>query len=156
MTDVTVEETIAAPPQQVYELVSDVTRMGQWSPETTACRWLDGASGAAVGARFRGANRQGWRRWSTTCTVVEADLGRRFSFNVRYGPLRVARWDYEFVPEGDGCRVTESWTDRRSAWMARMGATVMGIRDRAEHNRETMQATLAQLSRFVAAGATGS
>src|SRR5690349_14065289 len=104
MADVTVESVIAAEPKVLYDLVSDVTRMGEWSPETASCRWIGGAPGREVGARFVGANRAGWRRWATTCTVRAADPGERFEFEVTFGPLPVATWAYEFVPEGPGCR----------------------------------------------------
>src|SRR5438270_13263418 len=110
MAEVSVEEHVQAAPDKLYELVSDVTRMGEWSPETTSCKWLGGATDPAVGARFRGSNRSGWRRWSTTCTVVEADPGRAFAFEVKVGPFPVAKWTYEFAAEGQGSRVTERWT----------------------------------------------
>ena len=114
MADVTVEEKIQATPLALYCLVSDVTNMGRWSPETKGCRWLGGATGPAVGVRFKGANRDGWRRWSTKCKVVAADPGRRFAFDVKYRGIRMAHWAYEFESEGDGgCRITESWTERR-------------------------------------------
>jgi hypothetical protein len=156
MPEVTVEELVGTSAEAAYELVSDVTRMGQWSPETTTCRWLDGATGPAVGAQFRGANRKGWRRWSTTCTVATADPGRQFSFDVKLGPLPISRWTYEFSSEGSGCRIRENWSDRRPGWMSRFDAMAMGIRDRPQHNRETMQATLTQLGRFVETPTSGS
>jgi hypothetical protein len=146
--DVAVEETIKGTPNALYALVSDVTRMGEWSPETTACAWLGDASGAAVGARFRGANRRGWRRWSTTCTVVDADPGRRFAFDVRIGPFEISQWAYEFAGQGDGCVVRETWTDRRPGWMKATAPFAMGVRDQAGFNREGMQTTLAALRRF--------
>src|SRR5437762_10235341 len=130
MADVEVDQKIAASPDTLYRLVSDVTKMGDWSPETTSCRWLGGASGPEVGARFRGANRDGWRRWVTTCTVVSADLGKEFTFDVDLGPLPVSRWSYQFTADGDGTRVTESWTDRRHNWMVRVSPTLMGVSDR--------------------------
>lgn len=143
--DVTVETVISAPPQVLYDLVSDVTRMGEWSPETTSCRWIGGATGPRVGARFRGSNRMGWRRWSTQCTVVAADSGARFSFHVDLVGLGISRWTYEFLPEGAATRVRESWTDRRPGWMDRFAKPVMGISDRKAHNRAGMEATLAAL-----------
>jgi uncharacterized protein YndB with AHSA1/START domain len=149
--DAAVEEVIAAPPQVLYDLVSDVTRMGDWSPETTSCRWVGGAAGARVGARFRGSNRLGWRRWSTRCTVVEADPGARFSFDVDLPGLPISRWTYEFLAEGQATRVRESWTDRRPAWMDRLSNPVMGIADRNAHNRAGMEATLAALRRHAEA-----
>ena len=152
MSDVTVEALIDASPDDAYRLVSDVTRMGDWSPETTSCRWIGGASGPAVGARFRGSNRKGWRRWSTTCTVAAADEGRRFAFDVSWGRLPIARWSYEFAAEGDGTRVRETWADRRPAWMARFDPVFMGIDDRSRHNRATMETTLERLRSHTAAG----
>jgi hypothetical protein len=145
--EISVEEQIAAEPQTLYGFVSDVTRMGEWSPETTSCRWLGGATGPAVGAKFRGSNRSGWRRWSTTCTVVEADPGRAFAFEVKAGPFPVARWTYEFTPSGPGTKVTERWTDQRTGWMVRVSPIVTGVGDRPGHNREGMERTLAALRR---------
>jgi hypothetical protein len=142
--DVTVRTHINAPADALYDMVSDVTRMGEWSPETTSCRWLGDDRGPAVGARFRGVNRIGWRRWSTTCTVVAADPGRRFAFDVDFGPMPIARWSYEFVPDGDGTRVAETWTDRRPRWITPF-TPLTGVRSRPAHNRAGMETTLARL-----------
>src|SRR5262245_18234309 len=60
---------IEAAPQTVYALITDVTRMGEWSPETRRAEWVGGATGPAVGARFRGHNKLGIARWSMTPTV---------------------------------------------------------------------------------------
>ena len=86
---VVVEVDVAAPGDTVYELVSDVGRMGEWSPECERCEWVGGAERAALGARFRGHNRIGARRWSTVSTVVAADRGRAFGF--RTSALGAAR-----------------------------------------------------------------
>ena len=136
--------TIAADPAVIYDLISDVTRMGEWSPETTSCRWVDG-TGPAVGARFRGTNRHRLARWTTTCTVTAAEPGRRFTFDVRWGPWEISRWSYVIEPRDDGCRVTESWADKRVTALRVASPVVMGITDRAAHNRTGMQATLAAL-----------
>ena len=136
---------IAAPAHDLYDLVSDVTRMGEWSPENVGARWLGHASGPAVGARFSGSNRRGWRRWSTTCTVIAAEPGRRFAFEVAFAGITVSRWSYEFRPEGDETVVTESWTDRRPGWFSLMAKPMMGIEDVRVHNRENIQETLANL-----------
>ena len=69
----------------VYGLVADVTRMGEWSPETTSCRWRRQAGGAEVGARFRGANRNGWHRWVTVCRGTAAEPGSEFTLAARSG-----------------------------------------------------------------------
>jgi len=149
---VAVTREAAVPPDRVYELISDVTRMGEWSPETTACVWLGGATGPEVGARFRGRNQIGWRRWSTTCTVSAADPARRFAFRVTSGPLRVAEWSFDIEPTPDGCRVTESFTDQRG-WLIRTGGALLtGVKDRPDHNRSTMVTTLDNLTAAAAPG----
>ena len=146
--DVEVSTDVAASPDVVWAMVSDVTRMGSWSPETTACRWVGGATGPVVGARFRGTNKRGPLLWQTTCTVTAAEPGRRFAFDVAFGPAPISSWSYDLEPTTDGgTRVTESWSDRRHGGLRLAAVPVMGIRDRAGHNRRGMQATLDALRR---------
>lgn len=144
MSEVRVTAAVDADAGTVYRLVSDVTLMGEWSPETTSCRWL-GAAGPHVGARFRGTNRYGFRRWSTLCTVTAADEGRRFAFVVGWGPFPISEWSYAIEPTEQGCTLTETWQDRRPGWLRVSSVPVMGIADRSAHNRAGMQATLAAL-----------
>ena len=96
---------IEAPAERIYDIVTDIAQMGRLSPECTGGRWLDGAAGPAVGARFKGSNKRGFARWSTTNEVVEAEPGRVFSFETQQS---AARWTYRLEPEGAGTRVTES------------------------------------------------
>ena len=145
MADVEVTETIAAAPERVYALVSDLPRMGEWSPENTGGSWRKGATGAAVGAKFRGTNRSGWRFWSTMVTVTGAEPGRRFAFDVDYAGVAISTWEFDLAADGDGCSVTERWTDRRPRWMRIGSIPIMGVRDRAAHNRANMQETLRRL-----------
>jgi uncharacterized protein YndB with AHSA1/START domain len=151
---VSVARDIAAPPDVVWSLISDVTRMGDWSPETTGCEWRKGATGPVEGARFRGRNQAGSRKWSTECVVTRAEPGRSFAFEVVVGPIDVAEWSYRIEPTADGCRVEESWTDRRG-WVAKkLGSLASGVSDRATHNRQTMERTLERLA-TAAASSTG-
>ena len=149
--DVTATATVAAPADRLYALVSDVTRMGEWSPENVGGRWLGGATTPAVGARFRGANRRGWRRWSTTCTVVAAEPGRVFAFDVSVVGIPASRWTYELRPDGDATVVTETWRDRRPRWFALLAGVTMGIADIRAHNQENIRTTLANLAAAAAA-----
>lgn len=142
----TVTKTIAVPTQVLYALVSDVTRMGQWSPENVGGTWRGSSTTPSVGARFRGSNRRGWRRWSTSCTVVAADPGRRFAFDVRVAGIPASRWTYEFGADGETTTVTETWSDHRPRWFARLAGVTMGIRDIRAHNRTNMTTTLANLA----------
>src|SRR5688572_13574019 len=102
---------IDASPADVWGLVSDVTRMGEWSPETRWAEWLDGAIGPAPGVRFRGHNRRGFfQRWSTTPTVRVCDPGREFTFALGIKTHDFVVWRYRFEPSGEGTDVTESFT----------------------------------------------
>lgn len=96
---------IARPPGDLYEMVSDVTRMGAWSPVCRSCWWDEGHS-AYVGAWFNGRNEEGDRSWETRSEVVVADPGREFAFVVGGSYVR---WGYTFTPVDGGTEVTESW-----------------------------------------------
>jgi uncharacterized protein YndB with AHSA1/START domain len=102
---------IAAPPELVYDLIADVTRMGEWSPECYRCEWLDGANAPSIGARFRGYNRRGGYRWERTAVVDTAERGREFTFttlNDRSGRAET-RWHYTMEPSPTGTVLTESF-----------------------------------------------
>lgn len=96
---------VAAAPDDVYAMVSDVTRTGEWSPVCRACWWDEGA-GPRVGAWFTGRNETPERTWETRSQVVAADPGREFAWEVNNGWVY---WGYTFEPEGDGTRLTENW-----------------------------------------------
>ena len=143
---VSVTREIAAPAEQVWAMVSDVTRMGEWSPENVGGTWLGGATGPKPGAKFRGTNRSGKKKWNTVGAVVDADPGRRFSFRVTAAGLKVAEWIYTFEPTATGCRVTETWIDQRGNIAKALGKPVSGVADRASHNRAGMEQTLKRLA----------
>jgi hypothetical protein len=96
---------IARSPEALYDMVSDVTRMGEWSPICTACWWDEGNS-PSVGAWFTGRNELPERTWETRSEVVAAERGQEFAFIVG-GSL--TRWGYTFTPVDGGTEVTESW-----------------------------------------------
>lgn len=147
MTEISVSQSVSASPEHVWSLISDVTRMGEWSPETKSCTWTKGATGPAVGAKFTGNNENGKKKWSTVCTVSACEPGRSFVFDVNVGPIKVARWTYAIEPgEGDTCTITETWTDRRGWLVTKMGKPLSGVEDRSEHNRAGMVTTLANLA----------
>lgn len=152
----TVSLHMQAPADTIYALVADVTRTPEFSPEIVECRWLDGATGPAVGARFVGRNKMATpNRPSFTnkpvVTIVEP--GRTFAFS-RTEPFggRVV-WRYEFVPDGDGTLVTESYTVTkpvsRIGWLIIGG--LFGRKDRKADLRTGMEQTLERL-RHVAEG----
>jgi len=149
MSDVSVERDIAAPPEKVWALISDITRMGEWSPEARNGEWIKGATAPAVDARFKGRNARGKRSWSTDCRVTECEPGSKFTFAVHSGPLAVSDWAYTITPTATGSHVVESWTDTRGFIIRTLGRLVTGVADRTSHNRDGMEQTLAALAAAV-------
>lgn len=140
---------IQAPIGDVFAAVTDVTRMGEWSPECVDCRWIGGADGAAVGARFEGDNVAELgpltlKRWTTTSEVVAMEPNALFEF-VAEGHTA---WRYEFAEVDGGTVVTESFShppyvgwqkwvygrlaNRRKAMTAAMHSTLDQIKQTLE------------------------
>lgn len=136
---------VAAPPEKVYTLVSDPGALAGLAEEYSGHRWLGDVRSPAVGARFRGSNRRGLRRWSTISTVTDADEGRRFGFEVTYLGLPIARWQYDIEPDGEGSAVTESTWERRSAWLKVPTSLATGVWKREVTNHENIATTLTRL-----------
>ncbi len=88
MADVRETMEIDAPASRVYELVSDLPRMGEWSPECERVSWRGKVRSPVKGAHFVGYNRRGTVRWVTFGTVVAAEPGRHFAFEVYVGPAQ--------------------------------------------------------------------
>lgn len=127
---------MAAAPERIWELVSDITRIGRYSPETFEAEWLDGATGPAVGARFRGhvkRNGRGPIYW-TTCTVMTSVPGREFSFGVGASDHPLSVWRYHLRPAGDGTDVTESFELTRTAMLRLYWALLGWARGRTNRN----------------------
>ncbi|MEU6674968.1 SRPBCC family protein [Streptomyces sp. NPDC046853] len=116
---------VEASPRSVYEQVSQPALMGRWSPENLGATVPGGEEPAAVGLVFEGHNKRGPFRWTTRCTVTEADPGKRFAFRVHAIGLKrprlrapIATWEYRFEDKGGATKVTETWTDDRRSWPA--------------------------------------
>lgn len=139
---------IDAPPERVYDPVADITRVGEWSPECRRCRWTGGATGPAVGARFKARNKG--RRgpaWFNTPTVTVADPGHEFAFN-RHGPgMGSYTWRYVFEHTATGTRVSESYDVERPlpsamSWLTKKW---VGTADRDDDLHQGMVATVARI-----------
>lgn len=138
---------VAASPQRVFDLVSDLRGLSGCAEEYAGGKWLN-AAGPRVGARFRGLNKRSWRRWPTTSTVTECS-DARFAFEVKSLGLLVSRWQYDFEPTVDGCRVTESTWDLRPRWYVPITVLATGVKDRAVTNQRNIEATLRRLKQAV-------
>jgi hypothetical protein len=148
MADVRESLAVAATADTVYDLVADLPRMGEWSPECEKVTWRGGATCAAMGAKFLGQNRVGSIRWMTQGEVVTAERGRHLAFEIHFGPVKVARWEYFIVPDDadpTSCTVVEEWTDRRPTWYSTPADKAFG--SRAKTNHLGMEKTLANLKR---------
>ena len=138
---------VARSADEVYDMVADVTRMGEFSPICKECWWDDG-DGPRVGAWFTGRNELPERTWETRCEVVAADPGREFAFAV-HGTI--ARWGYAFRAVDGGTEVTESWEFLPGGiafFEQNFGDdSAAQIADRAEKARTGIPATLAAIKR---------
>jgi hypothetical protein len=139
---VEVTKVVAATPEQVYALVADLPSMGRFSPENTGGRWVKGATGPAVGAKFEGTNKLGWKKWTTLATVTMAEPGKEFAFDVVSTGCRVAGWGFALEPVEGGTKVTHYWDDHRNPVVAKVTGLALGVRDRPTHNTANMQRTL--------------
>ncbi len=138
---------IARPADVLYEMVADVTRMGEFSPVCKSCWWDEGES-PRVGAWFTGRNETAERTWETRSEVVVAEPSREFAFVVG-GTW--TRWGYTFAPSSEGTVVTESWEflPEGIAWFAeRFGYDASKpIADLIAAAREAIPATLAAIKK---------
>ncbi|WP_238885195.1 SRPBCC family protein [Mycobacterium sp. IDR2000157661] len=154
MSELTMSESVhvAAPPDEVYAMVSDVTRMGEWSPVCRACWWDDG-DGPRIGAWFTGRNETQERTWETRSQVVAATPGREFAWEVNDGWVY---WGYTFEPENDGTRLTETWRflpKGIDGFRERFGEAAQGeIDKRRDAARDGIPVTLAAIKRAAEAG----
>ena len=97
-----VEATSRATPEQVWAVISDVTRIGDWSHECRTAEWLDGATSAVPGARFRGGNKTGRMSWSRQNEVVVADAPHVLSWHTVPTRLYTDQTQWWLTIESDG------------------------------------------------------
>jgi len=127
--------TMAAPPDAVWAVVSDVTRVGEWSGECRGGAWV-GATEAVAGARFRGRNRRGGFRWTRLNEVVRADRPHELVWRtLPSGPYPDSvEWCLRLTAEGPGTRVSQSFRviklPRAMEWL--IGLMMPAHRDRTQ------------------------
>src|SRR5579872_3635040 len=110
-----VELFIEAEPEVLYNMVSDLPRIGEWSPECEGVEWQGGISTPAEGSTFVGRNAVGPGRrirYSRHGRVLVAEPGREFAFITDEGGRESTLWRYRFEPEAGGTRVIESYEVR--------------------------------------------
>lgn len=146
-TTVSVTRDIPASQDKIWAMVTDLPRMGEWSPENRGGQWESPATGPTLGATFKGRNERGKRSWGTKVIVNAFEPPTKFSFSLMVGRSNWCDWVYEITPTATGCTVIHSWVDHRSAFAGFLGKLVSGVSDRASHNKVNMEATLDNLAR---------
>ena len=139
------EILVRATPEAVYDMVADLPRMGEWSPECQAVEWERGATGPAEGAHFVGHNRGGpanLMRWSRHGRILSAQRGREFCFITEEGGRESTRWHYSFEASDGGTRVTETYD---ITWLPTWARIVDVPTNRHRELLEGMRHTLEQL-----------
>jgi len=152
LTSDEVRALVPAEPEHVYRLVSDVTRIPEWSPEVIGCTWLDGATGPAVGARFRARNRKRWFTWSNKPVVDVADAPREFAVTRTEHGGGSIRWTYRLAPDGDGTVVALRYDVLRPVprGLHVMLRLLFGVRDLQDDLHANMRTSLERISAIVA------
>jgi Polyketide cyclase / dehydrase and lipid transport len=151
---VTATVEIDARADVVYRLITDLPTLTSLAEEPVAMEWRKGDA-VRSGAVFVGRNENGRHRWTTKCTVTDAEPGRVFAFDVRYVVVPIARWQYEILDLGaadGGCQVTESTWDRRPGWFRKVAPRATGVADRTAANAEHIRLTLQRLKQHAEAG----
>ena len=108
----------------MYHLVTDLATLASLAEEATAMSWRKGDA-ARPGAVFKGTNRNGFRRWTTTCTVTDAAPGRVFGFDVSYFGMPASHWRYDIAAQADGSRRRP----KRPRWLVPNGLRGVGVVD---------------------------
>jgi Polyketide cyclase / dehydrase and lipid transport len=112
---VTRTTTVDAPPDAVFDIIADVTRIGELSPICKAAWWDEGAkpaqgSAPREGAWFTGRNEmEGREPWERRCEIVLVEPGRALGWIAGGRDEGVVEWTYRFRPVADGTEVEESW-----------------------------------------------
>ncbi len=132
----------------LYDLVSDVPRTPEWSPEVISCAWLDGVTSAAAGARFTARNRRRWFIWSNRPVVETADRAREFAFTRTERGGGAIRWSYRFEPAATGTNATLAYQVLRPvpAGLHVILRLLFGVRDLRADLHANMQTSLRRIA----------
>lgn len=143
-----VRRHVPADPGLLYDLVSDVPRTPDWSPEVISCAWLDGSTGATVGARFVARNKRRWLVWPNTPVVVATDPGKEFAFTRTERGGGTIRWHYRFTAATGGTTVELGYQVLRPVpvGLHLFLRIFFGVRDLRADLRQNMTTSLQRLA----------
>ena len=135
---------IAATPERVYNLLIDLARVGEISPECAEASWLDGVTAPHAGAHFTGTNRSPMGEWTTECRVLRAMPGVEWAFKSNIASDTPTTWRYAFKPTGSGCTVKVTW----DAPMLALPGIEEKMPGRDEQLKQNVATSLANLKRL--------
>jgi uncharacterized protein YndB with AHSA1/START domain len=140
---------MAAPPEKVWAVLGDVTRMAEWSEELDSVSVIEG-DGRTPGSRFRGNNKSGARTWSMTCVIDGYDDGRSLEFHTEneQGETRT-KWWYRVESAAGGTTVTEGFLRIAKLSKIRAMAERKLLGDRTEYNARNIDESLRRLAEVV-------
>lgn len=103
--------TVDASADSVWAVISDVTRVGEWSGECQGCAWENGTQAMTPGARFRGRNRRGGIRWTRVNEVTLVQRPRTLVWRTVARPPYPDSVEWRLILDDDGekTRVSESF-----------------------------------------------
>jgi uncharacterized protein YndB with AHSA1/START domain len=138
---------VDAPPQAVYDLVSDVAMVSRWSPNASDIAYDEG-SGPCVGAWFQGRNRKAGKEWTTRSQIIEAEPGSSFAFVVGGAEKGIVRWRWNLSAQGHGTLVEQSWQLLRIDPV--LGGNRSDLNALRDYMARSVEVTLASLARWIA------
>ena len=142
-TTASVTITVNGPPEQVHDLVAEITRMSEWSPECTGCEWLTEPN--QIGSTFRSRNRRGIVRWSTIARLLVVERPSHFAFATLHRETIATRWTYDLTGTGtDTTTLTETFTSITTPVLIGLAERWI-IRDRQAQLESGMTHTLTQI-----------
>jgi len=139
--EATVAIDVDADIDAIWSIVSDPTRVGEWSHECLGADWIGGHRRSVPGARFRGRNRQGGVRWGRECEIVRCET---YEIVWRTVPSWLypdsSEWSIRLNEVQGGTRIEQSYEVLKSTYLEPLYAVVVPAhRDRGEALRRDLE-----------------
>jgi len=143
------EIEINAPVSKVWGLVSDLSRMPQWSPQ---CRVMKPLGPLRPGTRTINLNRRNLLFWPTTSTITEVLPERKLAFRI---PLNTSVWSYELEPTATGTRLVETRRAENGVTAVSKAVTNAALGGVPSFEKELLEGMNLSLARIKAAAEKG-
>lgn len=145
---VTVERTINAPAEAIFDLLADPSRHPEIDGSGTVRGSRDGSTRLQLGSRFGMSMRMGMP-YGTENEVLEFEENRRIAWQTRglgiVKPFGGRVWRYELEPTTGGTLVRETWDITKESPL-----TKPAVRMAASKTAKNMAATLERIEKLLA------